>query len=55
MVWSDLSESIGSWSDFTVWILASGIWNDFGVWDDAALWRDSNVWSNIAATSEDWT
>lgn len=24
----------------TVWILATGTWNDAGTWDDAATWID---------------
>lgn len=24
----------------SIWILASGVWNDAGVWDDTAIWND---------------
>ena len=24
----------------SVWILATGLWDDEGLWDDSALWQD---------------
>lgn len=27
-------------SPISVWILASGVWNDSGVWDDNSTWID---------------